>query len=176
MYQSIPSVTSPHRQQPSKFQQLSNPSRLGNFFGQIPGGGASLGSLILINFTLFDHFKTSVINLPLTVYTEHRFINEKYVKTLTCISYWLILRSNALPWSNLCPLVKFWSNAPGLPGGAIVGISLDELLSNYSFHSNWDVFGSGGILLFVNAMPTPKSCNYTRKSNQDRISKSTYFM
>ena len=53
MYQSIPSVTIPR----TNFQNLSDPSPMGKFFGQIPGGRASLGPLILINFELFHHFQ-----------------------------------------------------------------------------------------------------------------------
>ena len=53
-------------------------------------------------------------------------------------------------------------------------MSLGELLSKYSFQSNWDVIGAGGIIFFVNTMPTPKSCNYTRKIIRDRIFKCNY--
>ena len=63
MYQSIPSLPTPSNPQ-DKFQKLSNPCPQGEDFRQIPGSGASLGPSILINFTLFSLFKTSVVNLP----------------------------------------------------------------------------------------------------------------
>ena len=43
--------------------KLYHPPRA-NFLCQMPGGRASLGPLILINFTIFTVPKTSIINLP----------------------------------------------------------------------------------------------------------------
>ena len=40
-----------------KFQKLPNPAPPGKFFGLISGGRASLGPLIITNFTLFHHFQ-----------------------------------------------------------------------------------------------------------------------
>ena len=90
----------------ANFQELSNTSSLGNFFGLIPGGRAYLEPLILTNFTHFTSFKTLIINFPLNV--ASKFVGITYIyqrkicknpKTLNliCISYKLILSSNALP-------------------------------------------------------------------------------
>ena len=61
MYQSVPSVTIP----PGKFSKIAKSRCPGQIFWSIPGDQASLGPFILINFTLFQHFKTSVTNLPI---------------------------------------------------------------------------------------------------------------
>ena len=53
MHQSIPSFTIPQ----ANFQNIVKSPPPGKFFGQISGGRASLGPLILINFTLFHHFQ-----------------------------------------------------------------------------------------------------------------------
>ena len=58
-----------------------------NFLCQIKGGEATLGPLILLNFTLFHRIQdlNHLIKLPIeyvhTFVAEHRFINKKYVKS-----------------------------------------------------------------------------------------------
>ena len=100
MYQSVPSVTIQTTQ--ANFQNLPNLSHRSKFFGQTPGGRASLGSPYFNKFCTFSPFlRPQSLICPSNIY---RFVgrtyitNEKYVKiVLICISYWLTFRSNALP-------------------------------------------------------------------------------
>ena len=55
MYQSIPSVAIPPGNPRENFQKSLNP--WGKFFDYMPGVQASLGPLILINFTLFHRIQ-----------------------------------------------------------------------------------------------------------------------
>ena len=50
-------LPSPPGNRRANFQKLPNPSLPRKFSGQIPGGRASLGYFILINFTLFQDFQ-----------------------------------------------------------------------------------------------------------------------
>ena len=50
---------------PGKFLKTTKSPHPGKFFGQIPGGCASRGPLILLHFTIFTIFTTSIYSLPI---------------------------------------------------------------------------------------------------------------